>query len=130
AAALQDNHRAKVVGQRSFGKGSVQNLLSLDNGESHLKLTVATYFRPSEKNIHRFKDAKPTDEWGVSPDPGFEVKLNDDQYVAWAQSRQRRDLISRANRPKENKSSDDPTKSDSQLAKAIQAIKGDLAAKK
>ena len=75
SACLQDHKRAKVVGQRSYGKGSVQNILELEDGNSVLKLTVATYQRPSGKNIHRFKDAKDTDEWGVSPDPGLEVKL-------------------------------------------------------
>ena len=71
AAALQDHKRAVVVGQRSYGKGSVQNLIDLDGGNSILKLTVASYYRPSGENIHRFKNAKTTDKWGVSPDPGW-----------------------------------------------------------
>src|SRR5262249_54107403 len=75
SACLQDHKRAKVVGQRTYGKGSVQNIIELEDGNSVLKLTVATYQRPSGKNIHRFKNAKPSDEWGVSPDPGLEVKL-------------------------------------------------------
>ena len=72
AACLQDHDRAVVVGERSFGKGSVQNILDLEDGNSVLKLTVATYWRPSGKNIHRFKNAKETDEWGVSPSQGME----------------------------------------------------------
>ncbi len=76
AACLQDHNRAVVIGERSFGKGSVQNILDLEDGDSVLKLTVATYWRPSGKNIHRFKNAKETDEWGVSPNPGLEVKLS------------------------------------------------------
>ena len=75
AAALQDHKRAAIVGQRSYGKGSVQNIIDLDGGNSVLKLTVASYYRPSGENIHRFKNAKTTDKWGVSPDPGMEVKL-------------------------------------------------------
>ena len=59
-----------IVGQRSYGKGSVQNIIDLDGGNSVLKLTVASYYRPSGENIHRFKNAKNTDKWGVSPDPG------------------------------------------------------------
>ena len=59
----------------AYGKGSVQNIIDLEDGNSVLKLTVATYHRPSGKNIHRFKNAKDSDEWGVSPDPGLEVKL-------------------------------------------------------
>ena len=71
SACLQDHKRAMVVGQRSYGKGSVQNIIDLEDGNSVLKLTVATYQRPSGKNIHRFKNAKESDEWGVSPDPGL-----------------------------------------------------------
>ena len=91
AAALQDHKRAVVVGQRSYGKGSVQNLIDLDGGSSILKLTVASYYRPSGENIHRFKNAKTTDKWGVSPDSGMEVKLNHRDFVAWFVARRERD---------------------------------------
>ncbi|MFO0908295.1 MAG: S41 family peptidase [Isosphaeraceae bacterium] len=94
SACLQDHKRAKVVGQRSFGKGSVQNILELEDGTSVLKLTVATYMRPSGKNIHRFKNAKDEDEWGVSPDKGLEVKLTPEQYFNFARGRRQRDLLS------------------------------------
>ena len=50
AGALADNKRARVVGSRTFGKGSVQTLLPLDNGDS-VKLTTARYFTPSGKSI-------------------------------------------------------------------------------
>lgn len=98
SACLQDHKRAKVVGQRSFGKGSVQNIIELEGGNSVLKLTVATYQRPSGKNIHRFKNAKDSDEWGVSPDQGLEVKLTADQYLAYARGRRQRDLLSKHRR--------------------------------
>jgi len=91
AACLQDHKVAKVVGQRTYGKGSVQNILDLEDGNSVLKLTVATYQRPSGKNIHRFKNAKDSDEWGVSPDKGLEVKLTRGQYETWAIGRVERD---------------------------------------
>lgn len=96
SACLQDHGRAVVVGQRSFGKGSVQNIIDLDDGNSVLKLTVASYFRPSGKNIHRFKNAKDSDEWGVSPNPGMEVKLTPAQFMEWARGRIHRDMISHA----------------------------------
>ena len=50
AGALADNHRAVVMGSRTFGKGSVQTLLPLDNGDS-VKLTTARYYTPSGKSI-------------------------------------------------------------------------------
>ena len=50
AGALSDNGRARVVGSRTFGKGSVQTLLPLDNGDS-VKLTTARSYTPSGKSI-------------------------------------------------------------------------------
>src|SRR5690606_34420590 len=50
AAALRDNGRARIVGSRTFGKGSVQTLVPLDNGDS-VKLTTARYYTPGGKSI-------------------------------------------------------------------------------
>lgn len=81
AACLQDNHRAVVVGTRSYGKGTVQNILPLQYGRSALRLTVAKYYRPNGKNIHRNKDANDDDEWGVSPDPGLEIEMDEESWL-------------------------------------------------
>lgn len=78
AACLQDHRRAVVIGERSFGKGTVQNIIPLEGGKSALKLTTASYWRPSNRNIHRTKDAPETGDWGVSPDPGFAVAISAD----------------------------------------------------
>jgi carboxyl-terminal processing protease len=77
AACLQDNDRAVVVGTRSYGKGTVQNILPLQYGRSALRLTVARYYRPNGLNIHRAKDATEEDQWGVRPDDGLEVELDE-----------------------------------------------------
>jgi len=58
AIALQDRGRAKIMGERSFGKGTVQELIGLPDG-SLLTLTVARYFSPEDRNI---------DSQGVDPD--------------------------------------------------------------
>jgi carboxyl-terminal processing protease len=96
AAALQDHKRAAIVGQRSYGKGSVQNLIDLDGGNSLLKLTVASYYRPSGENIHRFPNAKASDKWGVTPDKGAEVKLAPSEFMRWYIARRERDRESLA----------------------------------
>ena len=59
AGAIQDNHRGLLLGQRTFGKGSVQALINLDDGnEGALKLTVAKYYTPSGRSIHRSRRVK------------------------------------------------------------------------
>lgn len=50
AGALQDNRRATVVGSRSFGKGSVQSIFRLDNGDA-FKLTTGLYYTPNGRSI-------------------------------------------------------------------------------
>lgn len=50
AGALRDNNRVRVIGSRTFGKGSVQTVLPLDNGDS-VKLTTARYYTPSGRSI-------------------------------------------------------------------------------
>ena len=50
AGALQDHKRATLMGSRSFGKGSVQNVIYLDNGDA-FKLTTARYYTPNDRSI-------------------------------------------------------------------------------
>jgi carboxyl-terminal processing protease len=78
AAALQDHGRAAVAGQRSLGKASVQTPLPLGLTGVGLKLTSGTFVRPSGKNLHRFPDSKPADDWGVRPDDGAEFRISAD----------------------------------------------------
>ncbi len=85
AAALQDHHRAVVVGERSFGKGSVQKVFPLPNSQAAVKLTTEAWLTPAGKNIHRWPDSKEADEWGVKPDAGNEVKLTDKERTAYYQ---------------------------------------------
>jgi carboxyl-terminal processing protease len=91
AACLQDHGRATVVGQRSWGKGTVQNVIKLEGGRAGLKLTTASYWRPSGKNIHRSSDASEEDDWGVRPDEGLEVVLTDEEADRVRRHRRQRD---------------------------------------
>ena len=76
AGAMQENGRAKVLGQRTFGKGSVQEVRELSDEAGILKLTTAHYALPSGRSLHRTPDSE---QWGVDPDPGFHVPMSDDQ---------------------------------------------------
>lgn len=93
SGCLQDHDRAVIVGERTWGKGSVQNIIYLEEEASALKLTTAGYRRPSGKNIHRFKDSKEDDEWGVIPNEGFEVKLAGPQMTLLNKHWRERDII-------------------------------------
>jgi carboxyl-terminal processing protease len=99
SAALQDHGRAVIIGERSYGKGSVQATLKMDDRVSRLKLTTASYYSPHGKNIHRFPNSKDTDEWGVKPDAGSEVKLSDDERMAYLLDRFQRDVYPSGKKP-------------------------------
>jgi len=116
SACLQDHNRAVIVGERTWGKGSVQNVIDLENGSSALKLTTASYHRPSGKNIHRFPGAKESDEWGVMPDENYTVKLNFEDVQKYLRYRRERDVIKKGGPPKEEFL-------DAQLEKAVDYLK-------
>ncbi len=80
AAALQDHHRALLIGQRTHGKGNVQKLRNL--GPVGLKVTSGVLLRPNGKPLHRFPDSKDSDPWGVQPDPGHEFRLSAEARIA------------------------------------------------
>jgi carboxyl-terminal processing protease len=65
AGALKDHRRALIVGERTFGKGSVQELFPLADRSAYLKLTTSHYYLPSGRCIHREEDST---VWGVEPD--------------------------------------------------------------
>ncbi len=80
AGALQARGRAVLVGERSFGKGSVQHLIHLKGHQAAVKLTVAYYRLPDGRIIHRSDANSHTDSWGVRPD--VEVILTDEEVHA------------------------------------------------
>ncbi len=90
AGALRDHHVATILGTRSYGKGSVQSLLSVLGGDAQLKLTTQYYFTPSGRRIHR-GDRTPQDtSWGLIPD--LEVKLDPHARSRLAQAEADADL--------------------------------------
>ena len=90
AGALQDHGRAIIVGERTFGKGSVQDFIQIQDGRAGVRLTVAYYQLPSGRMIHRTRANAHTDDWGVMPD--IHVPLTPDERRAILQSRSAVDL--------------------------------------
>jgi len=72
AGCLQDVRRAHIMGEQSFGKGSVQSILPLPD-DSALRLTTAKYYTPSHKTIH---------EHGITPDSVVPMSLEDEMNLA------------------------------------------------
>jgi carboxyl-terminal processing protease len=132
AAVLQDNHRARIAGQRTRGKGSVQTMIPLsghDGGEyrgvgvpnTTVKLTTGYIIRPSGKGINRFPWSRPGDDWGVRPDPGLELRVSaglSQRLKGWRQLQDLRPGGSDAGLPL-----DDPL-ADAQREAALQILRG------
>lgn len=123
AGSLMDNRRALVIGERSYGKGSVQELIPLDGDGGELKLTVAHYYLPSGRLVHRKKDAE---DWGVEPQ--IIVPMSDEQAVAVMRQRQQQELFRRpisdaATRPT-TAPADDNEVVDGQLQQAVTTMVG------
>ncbi|MFT5303169.1 MAG: carboxyl-terminal processing protease [Mariniblastus sp.] len=93
AGCLQDHGRAIVIGEQSWGKGTVQNVIPIQRRESALKLTTSSYWRPSGKHIDRYDEiSKTTKIWGIHPDANFEIEQTDVDVFNNMRSRSIRDL--------------------------------------
>ncbi|MDA7928675.1 S41 family peptidase [Mariniblastus sp.] len=93
SGCLQDHGRVTVIGEQTWGKGTVQNVIPIQRGESALKLTTASYWRPSGEHIDRYDDiAKETKIWGVQPDEGWKIELSDEDIFKNSRLRYVREL--------------------------------------
>ncbi len=96
AGALKDNHRALIMGRRTFGKGSVQTVLPLDDTHA-VKLTTARYFTPSGTSIQAS---------GIDPDIELQdLKLTVKDSRAVAHQRRARSAESSGRRAREGQES-------------------------
>lgn len=77
SGALQDHDRAVILGERTFGKGSVQKVLPLAD-DARLRLTTALYYLPSGRTPHKKPHAK---NWGVDPDLTVELTPKETRVV-------------------------------------------------
>jgi carboxyl-terminal processing protease len=126
AGALQDHKRAVIMGTQSFGKGSVQSIMTLNNGDG-LKLTTARYYTPSGRSIQ----AK-----GITPDIVVEFEKKPAAPVKKKTPEIREedldghmDAVSAAPAPQPDKAKLDPKEQemlqrDNQMARALDLLKG------
>jgi carboxyl-terminal processing protease len=122
AGALQENDRAIVMGMRTYGKGSVQEVRPLPFEGGTLKFTTAYYYLPSGRNLNRRSDS---DTWGVDPDPGFVVPEADEAYIDRITARRDFEVIRDAVAGDEDCGAPDWIREnlkDEQLALAVEAI--------
>ena len=131
AGALQDHHRAIIMGTKTFGKGSVQTIMPMNNGAA-LKITTARYFTPSGRSIQAE---------GIEPDievEQLELSKKGDASVERLREADLRDHLENGNGEKADKAAKDDksskkegeddeksrTKDDYQLNEALNLLKG------
>jgi len=88
SGALKDHTRAVVVGERTFGKGSVQVVPWVANRSARFKITTSHYYLPSGRCIHKEDNSK---EWGVDPD--ITIDMTREQMIEARQLRQKLDVL-------------------------------------
>lgn len=115
AACLQDSGRARIVGSRSYGKGTVQSILPLSDGRGLLKLTTSEYLRPGKVAIHRRQGDGDDAVWGVLPDRGLEIVPTAEALDRLQTWRRNRDFAVAAGRRL-------PREVDRVLARAVDAL--------
>jgi C-terminal peptidase prc len=121
SAALQDHKRALIVGERSYGKGSVQNIQEFEGGD--LKLTTASFWRPNGKNLNKSSTSgRDEDEWGVTPDKVLKLsrKERDDLFD------HQRDSEIIDHRAKKPMTEPKPEFKDKQLEAAVEYLRGQI----
>lgn len=126
AACLQDHGRATVIGSRTWGKGTVQNVIPLEGGISALKLTTASYWRPSGNNIHRGRNATEEDDWGVRPNEGFAVEMTPEEEEKARRAYRMKDAILGNRLRGEEGTEDEEPFDDPQMRKAIEHLESRL----
>jgi carboxyl-terminal processing protease len=85
SGSLKDNNRALIIGQRTFGKGSVQRVIQLGQDDGTLKMTIAHWYLPSGRLVSRKKDSK---DWGVEPQIIVPVDEKTEDDIEGLQERQ------------------------------------------
>lgn len=123
AGALRDHKRAVVIGERTFGKGSVQNVITLEDGQGAIKLTTAYYYLPGNTCIHKTKRAEEDGTWGV--EPLIEVPLSGKELLEIRDGRLEADIIRATTQPTTTRARPHPI-IDKQLREALNSLKAEV----
>ena len=121
AGAIKDHKRGLLLGLKTFGKGSVQSLIPIEEGKSALKLTTAKYYTPSGVSIH---------ELGIEPDIKVELTLAEVKALHEQLSRVNvGDIRNNGGNKQPQKEGEDTEKAktkfvDAQLERAVNVMKG------
>jgi carboxyl-terminal processing protease len=127
SACLQDHHRAAIVGQRSHGKGTIQEVIRLEKDCGSMKFTTASYWRPSGKNINRPAKADDKADWGVSPDAGCTIAFTEDEQNKRRLWRGRRDAVETAAKKQAAEKEPGEPFVDRQLLRAVECVEKEAA---
>ena len=124
AACLQDHGRAVVIGERSYGKGSVQNIQPFEPTGAEIKMTTASFWRTSGKNLNRSSTkGGEADEWGVVPNMGYSVKISPKQRDELMEAQRDAEIIHRRDVPPKGTKAEFK---DRQLEKALEYLRGQI----
>ena len=130
SGSLRDHGRALIVGTRTFGKGNVQQIYRLRPSDAQLKMTMAYYYLPSGRRVHRDPKDKTNDDYGV--EPHVKLELTAEQMKDYAKVRREAGILHLSNGENGDwtvYTADEVVASDPQLAIGLSCLRGGLLAK-
>jgi carboxyl-terminal processing protease len=132
SGSLKDHGRALIVGTRSLGKGSVQQIQRLRPSDAELKLTIAYYYLPSGRRVHRDPKDRLNKDYGVEPHISLELT---GEHIKEMYKVRREAGILHLNGYKDGESDwhsytpEEMLASDAQLNMAVLCLRGELVAR-
>ena len=132
SGALKDHRRALIVGSRTYGKGNVQTIQYLQPTSAQMKMTIAYYYLPLGRRVHRDIHDRTNEDYGVEPD--VVVELTNQQLQQLRKVRREAETLHRNDRPESDRtwtvySPVELIESDPQLNVALLCLKGRVVAR-
>jgi len=129
SGALKDHKRALIVGTRSYGKGNVQTIHKLRGSNAQMKMSIAYYYLPSNRRVHRDPTDRANQDYGV--EPHVNVELTGEQRQEYLNIRRNAGVLYRDDLPPQQQnrtvySPADILESDLQLQMALVSLRARL----